>query len=84
MTSIPIPEELLPEANAIPDLQERVARFIKSEISRRQLQRKRYGADILQLVDQAFAEADQLKANGFSPAIARQEISQIHKNLTTS
>ena len=81
MTSIPIPEELLPEANEIADLRERVARFIKAEISRRQFQKKRYGADIIRIVDQAFAEAETLKARGFDQVEARREMARLHKSL---
>jgi hypothetical protein len=82
MTSIPIPEELLPEASEISDLPDRVARFIKSEISRHQLQKKRYGNDILQLVDQAFAEAKTLKASGFDESAARSEMAKLHQKIT--
>jgi len=82
MNSIPIPEELLPEASEISDLPDRVARFIKSEISRRQIQKKRYGNDILQLVDQAFAEAKNLKASGFDESAARSEMAKLHQKIT--
>jgi hypothetical protein len=81
MTSIPIPEELLPEANEITDLQERVARFIKAEISRRKIQKERYGSDLLRIVDQAFAEAETLKSRGFDPAEARLEMSRLHEKI---
>jgi hypothetical protein len=81
MTSIPIPEELLPEANEISDLPERVARFIKAEITRRQLQKKRYGSDILRVVDQAFAEAEALKSRGFNQSEARREMVRLHESL---
>ncbi|MBU6183607.1 MAG: hypothetical protein KGR46_12450 [Verrucomicrobia bacterium] len=81
MTSIPIPEELLPEANEISDLPERVARFIKAEITRRQLQKKRYGSDLLRIVDQAFAEAETLKSRGFDLDEARQEMASLHENI---
>ena len=84
MTSIPIPADLLEEANEIRDLPERVARFIKAEISRRQLQKKRYGADILRLVDQAFAEAESLKNSGFDQAAARLEMAELHENVLRS
>lgn len=81
MTTIPIPKELLPEANEIADLPERVARFIKAEITRRQLQKKRYGSDILRAVDQAFAEAEALKSRGFDQAEARREMARLHESL---
>ena len=84
MTSIPIPAELLDEANEISDLQERVARFIKAEISRRQVQKKRYGADILRLVDQAFAEAQSLKESGFDQSSARRELTRLHDQVLHS
>lgn len=84
MTSIPIPEELQPAANEITDLPERVARFIKSEISRRNLQKNRYGSDILSLVDKAFAEAQNIKSAGFDLAEARAEMARLHSNMTKS
>jgi hypothetical protein len=84
MTSIPIPSELLEEANEIRDLPERVVRFIKAEISRRQLQKKRYGADVLRLVDQAFAEAESLKNAGFDEAAARLEMAELHEKVLRS
>lgn len=84
MTSIPIPAELLDEANEIGDLQERVARFIKAEISRRQMQKKRYGADILRLLDQALAEAESLKKSGFDQSAARREMARLHDQVLHS
>jgi|LakMenEpi03Aug12_release.lakeMendotaPanAssembly.Ray.scaffolds.fasta_scaffold382320_2 hypothetical protein len=84
MTSIPIPADLLEEANEIRDLPERVARFIKAEIARRQLQKKRYGTDILRLVDQAFAEAESLKNSGFDQAAARLEMAELHDKVLRS
>lgn len=84
MTSIPIPAELLDEANEISDLQERVARFIKAEVGRRQIQKKRYGADILRLVDQAFAEAQALKESGFDQSAARRELASLHDQVLRS
>jgi len=82
MTSIPIPEELQPAANEIADLPERVTRFIKAEISRRNLQKNRYGSDILRLVDKAFAEAENIKSAGFDLAEARAEMARLHSNIT--
>lgn len=84
MTSIPIPEELQSAANEITDLPERVARFIKAEISRRNLQKNRYGYDILRLVDKAFAEAQNIKSAGFDLAEARAEMARLHSNITKS
>lgn len=84
MTSIPIPAELLDEANEIGDLQERVARFIKAEVTRRQTQKKRYGADIVRLVDQAFAEAESLKKSGFDQGAARNEMTKLHEQVLHS
>jgi hypothetical protein len=84
MTSIPIPADLLEEANEISDLPQRVARFIKAEISRRQLQKQRYGADILRLVDQAFAEAESRKDSGFDEAAARLEMAELHEKVLRS
>ena len=82
MTSIPIPEDLLEEANEIHDLQGLVARFLKSEISRRQILKKRYGSDIFSIVNQAFAEAEQLKISGFDEKQARLKMSKIHQSIT--
>jgi hypothetical protein len=82
MTSIPIPEDLLEEANEIHDLQGLVARFLKSEISRRQILKKRYGPDIFSIVNQAFAEAEQLKISGFDEKQARLKMSKIHQSIT--
>lgn len=84
MTSIPIPAELVDEANEISDLQERVARFIKAEISRRRIQKKRYGADMLRLVDQALAEAESLKKSGFDQTAARREMIRLHDKILSS
>ena len=84
MTSIPIPAELLDEANEISDLPERVARFIKAEIGRRQIQKKRYGDDIVRLVDQAFAEAESLKKAGFDRGAACHEMTRLHEQVLRS
>jgi hypothetical protein len=82
MTSIPIPKELLEEANEIHDLQNLVARFIKSEISRRQILKKRYSPEILSLVNEAFTEAEQLKISGFDEKQACLKMSKIHQSIT--
>ena len=82
MTSIPIPKDLLEEANEIHDLQGLVARFLKSEISRRQILKKRYGPDILRIVNQAFAEAEQLKVTGIDEKQASLKMSKIHQSIT--
>ena len=63
---------------------ERVARFIKAEIARRNLQKNRYGSDILSLVDKAFAEAQNIKSAGFDLAEARAEMARLHSNITKS
>ncbi|MFM8982534.1 MAG: hypothetical protein ACKOLA_06420 [Spartobacteria bacterium] len=59
-----------------------MACFIKAEISRRNLQKNRYGSDILRLVDKAFAEAENIKSAGFDLAAARAEMARLHSNMT--
>ena len=82
MTSIPIPEDLLEEANEINDLQGLVTKFLKTEKSRRQILKKRYGSDILSIVNQEFAEAEQLKVPGIDEKQARLKMSKIHQSIT--
>ena len=48
------------------------------------LQKNRYGSDILRLVDKAFAEAQNIKSAGFDLAEARAEMARLHSNITKS
>jgi len=63
-------------------LQGLVARFLKSEISCCQIPKKSYGSDILSIVNQEFAEADQLKVTGIDEKQARLKMSKIHQSIT--
>jgi len=64
MGALKIPNDLLEQANRIPGLEKRVARFIKLEVAQHKMRQKRFRPETLDLVARAQAEAAQKQAAG--------------------
>lgn len=67
MKTLEIPENLLEQATRVPGLGERVARFIKFEVTQFELRQKRFRPETLALVARAKAKAAERSAAGFDP-----------------
>jgi len=65
MVAIEIPDELAAQASRIPELQERVIRFIKMEVERHDSRQKRFRPDTIDLVARAKLGAEVRRAAGF-------------------
>ncbi len=64
MGALKIPDELLEQADRIPGLGERVARFIKLEVAQFEMRQTRFRPETLALVAQAKLKADEKRAAG--------------------
>jgi len=64
MGALKIPDELLEQADRIPGLRERVARFIKLEVAQYEMRQSRFRPETLVLVARAKANADEKHAAG--------------------
>lgn len=72
MGLLKIPSDLLEQANRIPGLEKRVARFIKLEVAQFEMRQKRFHPETLSLVTRARAEADEKRAAGIDLEDERQ------------
>jgi len=64
MGALKIPDDLLEQANRIPGLEERVARFIKLEVAQFEMRQKRFRPETLALVARAQTRANEKRAAG--------------------
>ena len=71
MTSLTI--DVPDEATQIKDLRERLEWFVSEQLKIDQWRKDRYSPDIEELVDEAYAEAEQLKSDGMTSETAREE-----------
>ena len=62
MGALKIPDELLEQADGIPGLGERVARFIRLEVAQHEMRQTRFSPETLALVAQAKLKADEKRA----------------------
>jgi hypothetical protein len=72
MGALKIPDDLLEQANRIPGLEERVARFIKLEVAQFEMRQKRFRPETLALVARAKAKADEKGTAGVDIEAERQ------------
>jgi hypothetical protein len=84
MGALKIPDDLLEQANRIPDLEERVARFIKLEVAQFEMRQKRFQPETLALVARAQAKADDQRAAGFDLDKERKAFLRRLDKMTTS
>jgi hypothetical protein len=74
MGALKIPDDLLEQANRIPGLGERVARFIKLEVAQFEMRQKRFRPETLALVARAQAKANEKRAAGANLDDERQAV----------
>ena len=76
-----LPDELADKVKDIPDLDERIVRFIKAEAVLHAQRRKRFSPETLELVRQAREAAEKTKADGFDRARVAEEIGDLIATL---
>jgi len=64
MGALKIPDDLLEQAERIPGLRERVARFIRLEVAQYEMRQTRFRPETLALVARANANADEKRTAG--------------------
>jgi len=69
-----LPDDLADKIRDIPDLDERIVRFIKAEAVLHAERRKRFNPETLELVKKAREAAEKMKADGFDRARVAEEI----------
>lgn len=74
MGALKIPDDLLEQANRIPGLEERLARYIKLEVAQFEMRQKRFRPETLALVARAKANADEIRATGADLDAERQAL----------
>ena len=84
MGALKIPDDLLEQADRIPGLGERVARFIKLEVAQFEMRQKRFRPETLALVARAQAKADEKRAAGVDLDEERQVFLRHLDEMTTS
>jgi hypothetical protein len=84
MGALKIPDDLLEQANRIPGLEERVARFIKLEVAQFEMRQKRFKPETLALVARAHAKADEKRAVGADLEEERQAFISRLEEMTAS
>ena len=84
MSALRIPEELAEQASQIPGLNERVARFIRFEITQFEQRQKRFKSETLSLVSEAQAGAARRKRDGFDQEEVMESFLQRLEDLKTS
>lgn len=71
MGALKIPDDLLEQANRIPGLEERVARFLRLEVAQFEMRQKRFQPETLALVARAKSNAEDQRAAGFDLDVER-------------
>ena len=84
MGALKIPDELLEQADRVPGLQERLARFIKLEVVQHEMRQQRFRPETLALVSRAQAMADEKRAAGSDLDEERASFLQRLNQMTSS
>lgn len=72
-----LPDDLADKVKDIPDLDERIVRFVKAEAVLHAHRKKRFSPETLELVRQAREAAEKMKADGFDRAQVAEEIGEL-------
>ena len=76
-----LPDDLADKVKDIPDIDERIVRFIKAEAVLRSQRQKRFSPETLELVRKAREAAEKMKADGFDRAQVAEEIGEFIATL---
>jgi hypothetical protein len=84
MGALKIPDDLLEQANRIPGLSERVARFIRLEVAQFEMRQTRFRPETLALVERAQDKADEKRKTGFDFDKEKEAFLQRLNEMTVS
>ena len=76
-----LPDDLADKVKDIPDLDERIVRFIEAEAVLHAQRQKRFSPETLELVRKAREAAEKMKADGFDRARVAEEIGELIATL---
>jgi hypothetical protein len=76
-----LPDDLADKVKDIPDLDERIVRFIKAEAVLHAQRQERFSPETLELVRKAREAAEKMKADGFDRARVAEEIGEFIATL---
>lgn len=76
-----LPDDLADKVKDIPDLDERIVRFIKAEAVLHAQRQKRFSPETLELVRKAREAAEKMKADGFDRSRVAEEIGEFIATL---
>jgi hypothetical protein len=76
-----LPDDLADKVKDIPDLDERIVRFIKAEVVLHAQRQKRFSPETLELVRKARVAAEKMKAEGFDRVRVAEEIGDLIATL---
>jgi hypothetical protein len=76
-----LPDDLADKVKDIPDIDERIVRFIKAEEVLHAQRQKRFSPETLELVRKAREAAKKMKADGFDRARVAEEIGELIATL---
>lgn len=76
-----IPDDLAAEAAQVPGIHTRLISFLRAEIAQNRRRQNQHSEQVREIVKQAHAEAEKLKAAGMTPKEARAEFSALHKQV---
>ena len=76
-----LPDDLADKVKDIPDLDERIVRFIEAEAVLHAQRQKRFSPETLELVRKAREAAEKMKADGFDRAQVTEEIGELIATL---
>lgn len=79
--TLELPDDLAAKVKDIPDLDERIVRFIKAEAVLHAQRQKRFSPETLELVRKAREAAEKMKADGFDRARVAEEIGEFIATL---
>ena len=82
--TLELPADLEAEAAKIPDLQSRVATFLRHQIDLEKWRAGRYSEQARQLVAQSAIEAERMRSEGFDREQVFEEFFKLHQEITTS
>ncbi|MEI7865948.1 MAG: hypothetical protein WCI38_11300 [Chthoniobacterales bacterium] len=76
-----LPDDLADKVRDIPDLDERIVRFIQAEAVLHARRQKRFSPQTLEFVEKARVAAERMKAEGFDRARIAEEVGEFLATL---
>lgn len=79
--TLELPDDLADKVRDIPDLDERIVRFIKAEAVLHEQRQKRFSPETLELVRKAREASEKMKAEGLNRARVAEEVGEFLATL---